>query len=128
MSDNSVVDAVSNEPSSVLALVQASRAAEGSRASFGGGGAFYEVGDTWGVVTSDTNSAVADVGGVRHDIQVADHASLLQVAVGDVSFGIFDSDEALLHFERERRAPCTRCPVLVKENSAHALTWPSSNL
>ena len=77
--------------------------------------------DARSVVTADSHCAVADIGGIRHDIQVADDASLLQVAVGDVAFQVFDGDEALLCFRQERRAPHTWRSVCVEENAAHAL-------
>ena len=47
----------------VLALMQAGSSTEGACSSFGGGGAFHEAGDTWGVVTTNSDGAVADVGG-----------------------------------------------------------------
>ena len=71
---------------SMLALVQASRSAEGACAAFSGGGALHEARDARGVVTADTHCAAADIGGIRHDIQVTDGTGLLQVAVGDVAF------------------------------------------
>ena len=45
------------------------------KGGFGGGGAFHKVCDARSVVASDTDSAAADVGGVRHDIQAANCAS-----------------------------------------------------
>ena len=75
----------------MLALVQASRKAAR---------ALHEARDARSVVTADSHCAAADISGIRHDIQAADDTGLLQVAVGDVAFRVFDGDEALLCFRR----------------------------
>ena len=55
----------------------------------------------------------------RHNVKAADHACLLEVAVGDVAFETFGSNEARLDFRGEGSMPQARHTYFVEEQAAH---------
>ena len=63
-----------------------------------------------GVVAGIVDGAVADIMLVGHEGDLSLDASLLQVAVGDVSFGVVEGDQASLHilWKREARSATRR--------------------
>ena len=72
------------------------------------------------VVGAVGEGSIAHVVGDRHEGDLAEEASLLEVAVGDVAAGVVGRDQAGLDVGREGQTPEERHPVGVKVHTTHS--------
>ena len=84
-------------------------------------GALIHARDGRSVVASHDNSAEGCRQEVGDDIQVANHASLLQVTVGDRTVGVIGRNQSSLDLMRKGLAPDAGLSVGSKECASHAL-------
>ena len=84
-------------------------------------GSFIHTRDGRGVVASGDDGAEGCRQGGCNNVQVADHAGLFQIAVGDGTIGVFGRDQAALNLGRERLAPEVGLLVGCEEHPSHAL-------
>ena len=73
------------------------------------------------VVASGDDGAEGCWQGGCNDVQVADHAGLFQIAVGDGTIGVVGRDQAALNLGRERLAPEVGLLVGGEEHPSRAL-------
>lgn len=103
------------------ALVLAGEAAEVSGSPIAGHGATAEPGDGRCVVGEVFDGGVGDVMSGGHEVELAKHSGLLEVAVGDDPRGVFPRDQFGLYGEREGFPPEIGVAVAVKVDPAHSL-------
>jgi hypothetical protein len=90
---------------SVVATVHACQAAQVGRGLVGGDGALAVARDRCRVVSKGSKGAVTEVKGGVCDIRLGEDPRLLQVAVGDVSLGVVEGDDAPLEVVGEGGTP-----------------------
>ena len=84
-------------------------------------GSLIHARDGGSVVASRDDSAVGSRQDGGYDVQVANHASLLQVTVGDRTVGVIGRNQSSLDLMRKGLAPDVGLSVGSKEHSSHAL-------
>jgi hypothetical protein len=104
----------------VEALVVACDLAQEGRGAELGDGPFAVAGDGGGVVAEILEGGVLNVKRGGHDVELCEHGSLFEVAVGDFSAGVGEGDDGGLDVGWERMPPVIRGPVGPVEDAAHA--------
>jgi hypothetical protein len=104
----------------VFALVSTAVVAELGSDSIGGDHSFVHLRDGRGVVAaSATNGAIGHLGLVGNEADLGELADLLQVTIGDGSFGVVEGDQILLDVLGEGLSPYLGSAMVVIKDLTH---------